>query len=270
MLPRSTMLVMTHAALATVEELFEYKAQGFELPPFAGYTADQWGVKAHNRPWIAAVGAWENGQRVIEVGGAYSRLPEWLGDQHEVEPWVGDDFGLAAGEREQWSRWGDPHELPGQHPSVTYVFKPFGAFSPQYPDRHFDRIFSVSTLEHISPHARLDVLRDINRCTAPGGRQLHTIDVPTALWKALAAGAAERAGLRRLLAQRYPNGIAGWLDLFRRSGVKIATRPPSSLRLLDRQTLVESPDVWFRFYPPAEQPKAYAPTASLLVVIEDR
>ena len=120
------MLVLTHASLATVDELFRYKAQGFDLPPFPGYTADQWGIKAHNRPWIVESGDWEKGQRVIEVGGAYSRLPEWLGTEYGVEPWIGDDFGEAGGETEMWSRSGRPEgaaqTVPDSHLCVRDIW----------------------------------------------------------------------------------------------------------------------------------------------------
>jgi hypothetical protein len=51
--------------------------------------------------------------------------------------------------------------------------------------------------------------------------------------------------------------------------VRIKARAPSLLELLDRSTLVESPDVVYRFYPPNDAPKQYAPAASLLLVIED-
>lgn len=262
---------MTHASLATVEELFRYKAQGFELPPFPGYTTDQWGIKAHNRPWIVEIGDWEKGQRVIEVGGAYSRLPEWLGSEYGVEPWIGDDFGEADGETDMWSRWGDPKELPGQFPSVTYAYENFGKFSPTYPDQHFDWIFSVSTLEHIPVTARLDVLKDMNRCTAKGGKQLHTIDIIRPGPKQVAVAAvAEKVGLSKVLARAYTGGIAAWFNRFSAAGIKIEVEQPSSLELLKTSTLVESADVIFRFVPPNNQPKPYTPVASLLVVIEDR
>ena len=263
---------MTSATLATVDELFAYKASGFELPPFPGYTTDQWGIKAHNRPWIAHTAEWQPGQRVIEVGGAYSRLPEWLGREFNVEPWIGDDFGMGDddGEEEMWSRWGDPRELPSRFPTVKYVLENLGRYSPKFPDRHFDCIFSVSTLEHVPSTARLDVLKDMNRCTAPGGRQLHSIDIgiPSTA-KLLAAIGAEKAHLHRLLARGYPSGIAAWIEEFRRSGVAIRTPIPSSVQLLDRRNLVESPDVIYRFTPPNDTPKPYWGVASLLLVIDD-
>ena len=63
------MLVLTDVHLATVDELFRYKSRGFELERFPGYTPDQWGIKAHNRPWIEEAGDFAKGQRIIEVGG---------------------------------------------------------------------------------------------------------------------------------------------------------------------------------------------------------
>lgn len=264
-----TMLTLTSASLATVDELFEFKAAGFELPQFPGYTLDQWGIKAHNRPWIAQNGRWSAGHRVIEVGGAYSRLPEWLGEEHGVEPWVGDDFGKSDGDP-LWARWGDPGELPSTHPTVTYVFENFGRNSPSFPAQHFDRVFSVSTLEHIPYSARLEVLKDMNRVTASGGMQLHTIDIPVPSPRKVAAIAAMEAGRARpLLRRKVVNGISAWMDLFAASGVEVAVRPPRSLQLLDRRVLVESPDVVYRFYEPTDAPTPYRPSVSLLVTIED-
>ena len=127
------MLVLTHARLAMVDDLFRYKSQGFKLKDFPGYTHDQWGIKAHNRPWIEEAGDFAPAQKVIEVGGAYSLLAEYLAEKHDLEAWIGDDFGLTSKES-LWSRWGNPADLPAAHPSVRYVFERFGAFSPEYPN----------------------------------------------------------------------------------------------------------------------------------------
>lgn len=261
------MLVLKHASLATVDQLFRYKHDDFELEPFPGYTTDQWGIKAHNRPWIEEAGSFQRGQRVIEVGGAYSLLPKYLADRYGVEAWVGDDFGAATGSS-MWSRWGDPGSLPERYPQVRYVFEPFGGFSAEYPDAYFDRVFSVSTLEHIPRPQRLEVLRDMHRCLRPGGLELHTIDVGAKLRRTLLHAVIEPLIPTSLPAGRLASDIHHWLHLFRRSGVRIRTRAPNPLALLDRKTLVESPDVVYRFYPPNDEPKAYIPAASLLLVIE--
>jgi SAM-dependent methyltransferase len=263
------MLTLTHASLATVAELFRYKAAGFTLPPFPGYTSDQWGIKAHNRPWIEEVGRWEAGQRILEVGGAYSRLPEFLGEKHGVEPWIADDFGVGTAEEAMWSRWGNPRELPIAHPGVRYVFKRLGEFSDELGDGAFDRVFSVSTLEHIPRQARMNVLADMHRVLAPGGLELHTIDIQVRPPRTLAAQwMAGKLPPLRLLNRKLRDEISGWISLFKRSGVRIAKPVPSILRVLDRSVLVESPDVVYRFYPPNDSPKPYRPAASLLLVIE--
>ena len=263
------MLTLTHASLATTDQLFQYKSNGFELDDFPGYSPDQWGIKAHNRPWIEAAGDFSNGQSVMEMGGAYSLLPKYLADKYGVEAWIGDDFGAASGE-EMWSRWGDPHALPEKYPSVKYVFAPMGKFDEKYPDDYFDRVFSVSTLEHIPYEYRLDVFRDMNRCLKPGGRQLHSIDLSTN-WKKLAVSSVVDSlpGVNQVH-WRGQSEIRSWINVIKKSGVKIAASVPNPVRLFDRRVHVEPPDIVYRFYPPNNTPKPYKPNASLLVIIEDQ
>jgi hypothetical protein len=249
--------------------LFKYKASEFELPPFPGYSTDQWGIKAHNRPWIVENGRWESGQKIIEPGGAYSRLPEWLGETFDLEPWIGDDFGESTGEG-LWLRWGNPRDLPTKYPSVRYQFERFGPGS-SYPTAHFDRVFSVSTLEHIPQPERLGALIDMHRCLAPYGIELHTIDIHIPKpWHLLVAAAGDVTRLGRWIDKKYINSIGAWIRLFRRSGVEFEAATPSAVRLLDRSILVESADVVFRLFDPVDTPKPYQPSASLLLVIERR
>ena len=263
------MLVLTHASLATVEELFRYKSQGCEMKG-PGDTWDQWGIKAHNRPWIEEWGGFTATQKVIEVGGGYSSLPQSLADRYGPEVWVGDDFGAQEGRSELWRRWGEPRELQNKHPSVRYVFEPFGAFSSSFPDGYFDRIFTVSTLEHIPPPKRLAVIKDMNRCLAEGGRQLHTIDISSSnLRRLLVKSITDRFPILNMLGNSVRSDMRGWIKLFKASGVRIKAPIPNPLELLRAQTLVESPDVVYRFYPPNNAPKRYNPSASLLLIIED-
>ena len=236
---------ITAARFATVDELFRFKETGFVLPPFPGYSDDQWGIKAHNRPWIDVAGKFQRGERVIEVGGAYSLLPEYLADKHGTESWIADDFGAYTSEA-LWSRWGDPDAWIAAHPRVRYVKKPLGFFDPDYPDDHFDCVFSVSTLEHIPRKHWVDVIRDMVRITKPGGRQLHSIDIPSLPPViTLAAPFASRVPFTGL----YAHPLIGWRRAFERAGVRIATRWPSITSTLDRRLLAESYDVVYRFYP---------------------
>ncbi len=216
------MLVLTHAALATVDELFRYKSQGFKLEDFPGYTPDQWGVKAHNRPWIEEAGQFAKGQKIIEVGGAYSLLPEYLAEKYELEAWIGDDFGVAS-EEAIWSRWGNPLDLPSKHPSVKYVFEQFGNSSSKYPNAYFDRIFTVSTMEHIHINHRLAVFKDMHRCLRPGGRQFHTIDIPTMSPKrTLMAALLDRFPVLNKVTRMYSSKIRRRRSVYFRVALSIA------------------------------------------------
>ncbi|OGW40592.1 MAG: hypothetical protein A2Y97_05035 [Nitrospirae bacterium RBG_13_39_12] len=262
------MLFLTYCALATVEELFQYKSKGFKLSEFPGYTVDQWGIKAHNRPWIEERGQFAKGQKIIEVGGGYSLLCKYLNEKYQVEAWIGDDFGITTGTSEIWSRWANPYEHAAKNPQIKYVFEPFGNFSDKYPDQHFDRIFSVSTLEHIPSEHRLTVFKDMHRCLKTGGMELHTIDISNVgPEKIIMSSIVERIPI---LNKRCCSEIQYWIEIIKDSGVKIVTKIPSSFQILDRRILVESPDVVYRFYPPNEAPKPYSPNVSLLFVIEDK
>lgn len=267
------MLMLTHATWATVDELFRYKSEGLNLDDFPGYTPDQWGIKAHNRPWIEEAGQFAKGQKVIEVGGGYSLLPKYLAEKYELEAWIGDDFGMTSGEP-IWSRWGNPLDLPSKYPSVKYVFEQFGTFSSKYPDAYFDRIFTVSTLEHLPYHHRFAVFKDMHRCLKPGGWQLHTIDIPTmspnlTIMAAL-VDKIDKFSILKKVTGKYISAIRSWFELIRASGVKIAVSIPNPIQLLDREIIVESPDVVYRFYPPNNAPKPYRPSASLCIIIQDR
>lgn len=248
--------ILTHAEFATVSQLFHYKERGLPLKPFPGYTDDQWGIKAHNRPWIAATGSFQRGERVAEVGGAYSLLPEYLAERHGVESWIIDDFGVSLNETALWQRWGDPAAWTEAHPAVHYARTAMGKFDPAIPDQYFDCVFSVSTLEHIPPRFWPAVLKDMLRITKPGGRQLHAIDIPwysprqlVLSWAwSLLPGAARFRPLHPLLQ---------WKHAFREAGIRISTRWPGIRHGFDRNLLIESPDVVYRFYPPCNRPKPY-------------
>ena len=64
---------------------------------------------------------------------------------------------------------GIPREILKMRPDVRYVFKPFGEFASEYPDDYFDRVFSVSTLEHIAWEKLIEVFRDMHRVLSKNG-----------------------------------------------------------------------------------------------------
>ena len=256
------MLSLIEFRYATVEELFEYKNSGFTLPDCPGYTTDQWGIKAHNRPWIATNGLFAEGQKIIEVGGGYSSLPSYLAEKYQVEAWIGDDYGSSSGESDLWTRWGDPSILKQKYPSVKYVHEAFGSFSKNYPDSYFDRVFSVSTLEHIPSNQILKVMKDMHRVLAPAGMELHSIDVtPTWYGRMILNTIKQRLSLRLKidLCSHVQESSWNWLQTIKDSGVNTDRVTPDTFpydtKLLNKGTLFESYDVTYRFYPPNETPK---------------
>jgi len=264
------MLVLDHASLATVEELFKFKESKFSLPEFPGYSNDQWGIKAHNRPWIENNGQFAENQRIIEIGGAYSSFPNYLGEKYNLEPWIGDDFGKSEGD-DMWKRWGNPNNLPKKNTRTKYIFENFGNFSESFQDNYYDRIFSISTLEHIPTSKRLNVLKDANRCLKKGGIQLHTIDIRSSnLNRILLNSVTDSFSfIYKGYQLKLFSEIVHWFNLFESSGVKIQDRKPRIWDVIKRSTLLESYDVFYNFYPPMERTKKYNPTASLLLIIRD-
>ena len=263
------MLTLTSYKFATVEELYFFKQQPLILKKFPGYSNDDWGIKAHNRPWIEKVGKFKGNQEIIEVGGAYSTLPEYLARKYKLKAWVGDDFGESSGEN-IWSRWGNPRNYAKKNKLVKYVFEPFGVFSRRYPDRHFDRIFSVSTLEHINSNMIVEVFKDMNRCIKKGGMQIHAIDVNTPNYKnCLINTIFDKIPLIGNCNPYLISRVKYWQNILKEAGIKITTKIPSPFNILDRSILVEPPEVVYKFYPPNNTSKPYLPTASLLLIIKD-
>ena len=128
----------------------------------------------------------------------------------------------------------------------------------------------MSTLEHIPYEYRLDVFRDMNRCLKPGGRQLHSIDLSTNWKKLMLSSVVDSLPGVNQVHWKGQSEIRSWMNLIKKSGVRISANVPNPVRLFDRRVLVESPDVVYRFYLPNDAPKEYNPAASLLVIIEDQ
>jgi hypothetical protein len=255
---------------ARVSELFQFHAEQVH-----GY---EWSIKGHNRPWIIQHGAWEPGLRFLDVGAGFSDLPAYLVDRFDVEGWVADDYGASSGEQ-IWTRWGDPADLPTKFPQVKYVFKVLGNDVLELPTSYFDRVYSVSVLEHIPRHELSAVLAHMALLLKPNGLMLHTIDIPFPrtvhgpqlmhVWACFM-----RIFIRRLLVQLkapghnpYPFSTEGWATLFKDTlHIRGKTRNVSTVQmLLDQDILIEPPSVVYHIYPPRDEPKSYWKACSLVM-----
>ena len=165
----TTMYILEHFDFARVSEAYDYHRKD-------AY-GREWGIKGHNHPWILDNGEWETATTGLEVGCAYSPLPAAINEQYDVEIWGADDFGMESGQP-IWKRHKNPETVMAQFPTVRYVFHRLGDQSlPDLPHNYFDRIYSVSTLEHIPDAAMTAVFQHIDALLKPGGIMLHTVDI---------------------------------------------------------------------------------------------
>jgi len=246
----------------------------------AGLHGADWGIKGHNHPWILTNGDWQPGMKVLDVGAGYSDLAAHLADQYDLEAWVADSFGMNDGDP-LWSRWGAPDKLMEQNPQVNYVFKDLGSPVPELEPGSFDRVFSVSVLEHIHPQLIGDVLLHMASLLKPGGLMLHAVDFPfprtvtqPGVGKSLAVFG--RILLRHALIalgapghKPYMHTIEGWSKLLRSTFDIQGTFKglSTSQIILDHDVLVEPPEIVYKFYPPNDKPKPYWRSASLLFIL---
>ncbi|QJT09810.1 class I SAM-dependent methyltransferase [Oceanidesulfovibrio marinus] len=106
------------------------------------------------------------GAKVLEIGGGFSRLLEYL--QDDVEGWNLDKF----------EGWGNgPTDIP-KDTGFKIVPNYIGAYDKNIPDNYFDIVYSISVLEHINleDEALDDVIQDMERVLKPGGFSVHCID----------------------------------------------------------------------------------------------
>ena len=69
--------------------------------------------------------------------------------------------------------WGKP--LSNRNDSVDYYS--YSAESIQFPDNNFDRVFCLSTLEHIPVESWDQCMKEFERVLKPGGRLIITLDM---------------------------------------------------------------------------------------------
>ena len=156
-------------SLASVSRLYDYHITNV-------YGAD-FSIKGFDRPWLVSSHAWQKGERVLDVGAAYSNIPIYLQQTYGCEMWVADDFGLRSNES-FWTRDRSPHEHITAHPEVKFVLERLGDTDSSLPGNYFDIIYSLSALEHVPGDSTPAVWSHMDRLLKPGGEMIHAIDMP--------------------------------------------------------------------------------------------
>jgi SAM-dependent methyltransferase len=156
-------------SLASVRRLYDYHVDNI-------YGAD-FSIKGFDRPWLISSHAWQAGERVLDVGAAYSNTPIHIQQKYSCEMWVTDDFGLKSNEA-FWTRDRSPHEHIAAHPEIKFVLERLGDSDSSLPENYFDVIYSLSALEHVPGELTPAVWAHMDRLLKPGGELIHAIDVP--------------------------------------------------------------------------------------------
>ncbi len=156
-------------SLADTQRIFEYMQEGVYGVEF--------NLKGFDYPWIIKSRPWNKGERVLDVGAAYSTLPVHIAKTYGCEVWVADDFGCSV-EDSFWLRHQSHQEHIQRNPEVTYVLERLG--DPQrssLPAGYFDCIYSASAIEHVPPSQLRSVFRHMDYLLRPGGEMLHAVDI---------------------------------------------------------------------------------------------
>jgi SAM-dependent methyltransferase len=134
-------------------------------------------LKGFEYPWVLSSREWKSGEKVLDVGAAYSPLPAYIAKARQCEVWAVDDFGTASDE-DFWTRNQDPQEHIRANPQVKFVLERLGdPANSSLPEGYFDCIYSASTLEHVPAEFTPAVWRHMDRLLKPGGTMLHAIDI---------------------------------------------------------------------------------------------
>ena len=163
------MYEILEVSMADTNRLYQYKQQGI-------YGAD-FNLKGFEYPWILSSHSWQKGERVLDVGAAYSLLPIHIQQNYGCETWVIDDFGLESNEP-FWTRHKSPHEHIAKYPEVRFVLERLGnPAQSSLPLGYFDVVYSASTLEHVSYALTPQVWKHMDLLLKPGGEILCAIDL---------------------------------------------------------------------------------------------
>lgn len=160
---------LIEASLADLDRLYRYHMDGVHGTEFS--------IKGFDYPWLLTSHVWKEGEKVLDVGPAYSPLPAYLQKNYSCGMWAADDFGSSVGDG-FWSRGRSPHEFIESHPEVNYVLERLGDPSKSsLPTGYFDLIYSLSVLEHVPPQFMPSVLKHMDLLLKPGGEMLHAVDL---------------------------------------------------------------------------------------------
>ena len=163
------MYQVLEVSLADLTRLYQYKQQDLFMADFS--------LKGFDYPWLISSRPWKSGEKVLDVGAAYSPLPIHIQQCYGCEMWVADDFGLKSSDL-FWTRNSSPHEHIAKHPEVKYVLERLGIpKESSLPPDYFDVVYSVSALEHVPFALMPSVWQHMDSLLKPGGEMLHAIDI---------------------------------------------------------------------------------------------
>jgi hypothetical protein len=272
------MLKVEQLRWGSVEELMTFHDKKV---PFA-----DWGIKGHNRPFILENCKFQEGMKVVEIGGAYSDLPQHIAQTYGCEVHVIDDFGVESAEP-LWNRWGSREELMQKNPDVKYIFERVGNIdNPNIPLDYYDVIFSVSTIEHI-PHEKVmkQVFLHSEKMLKKGGIMVHCIDlqVPLKLHKTKDLKGLLLGTLGYYLYYTFSTPFAsaekpqlktlrGWKSFLKKTfgsqisfaGVGVPNAWESSF---NTDVVVEPMEIIYKIYPPKNETKLYRRNGTFVLII---
>jgi hypothetical protein len=137
----------------------------------------KYGLKGFDNPWILESHAWKAGEKVLDIGAAYSKFPSYLYQTFNCEMWAVDDFGMTVDDP-FWTRGNSPQEFISSHPEVKYLMERLGdPEKSSLPRGYFDVVYSISVLEHIPQSITPAVWRHMDTLLKPGGEMLHAVDI---------------------------------------------------------------------------------------------
>jgi hypothetical protein len=103
------MYEVLEVSLGNLSRLYQYKQKD-------RHGAD-YNIKGFDYPWLLTSREWKHGERVLDIGAAYSLLPIHIQEMYGCEVWVADDFGINSNDP-FWQRGKSPQEHIATHRQV--------------------------------------------------------------------------------------------------------------------------------------------------------